>query len=43
MESAITFFDDSLNPAVRGFLHSPENPNGDALIYDARIPNFHRE
>jgi uncharacterized protein len=32
MESAITFFDDSLNPAVRGFLHSPENPNGDALI-----------
>src|SRR6267142_6492064 len=32
MESAITFSDDSLNPAVRGFLHSPENPNGDALI-----------
>jgi predicted alpha/beta-hydrolase family hydrolase len=32
MESAITFFDDSLNPAVRGFLHSPTNPNGDALI-----------
>jgi predicted alpha/beta-hydrolase family hydrolase len=32
MESAITFFDDSLNPAVRGFLHSPANPNGDALI-----------
>jgi predicted alpha/beta-hydrolase family hydrolase len=32
MESAITFFDDSLNPAVRGFIHSPENPNGDALI-----------
>jgi predicted alpha/beta-hydrolase family hydrolase len=32
MPSAITFFDDSLNPAVRGFLHSPENPNGDALI-----------
>ena len=32
MESAITFSDDSLNPAVRGFLHSPEHPNGDALI-----------
>ena len=32
MESAITFFDDSLNPAVRGFLHSPANPTGDALI-----------
>ena len=32
MQAAITFFDDSLNPAVRGFLHSPANPNGDALI-----------
>jgi uncharacterized protein len=32
MESTITFSDDSLNPAVRGFLHSPANPNGDALI-----------
>jgi uncharacterized protein len=32
MESAITFSDDSLNPAVCGFLHSPANPNGDALI-----------
>src|ERR1700745_3483895 len=32
MQSAITFFDDSLNPAVRGFLHSPANPNGDVLI-----------
>jgi uncharacterized protein len=32
MQSTITFFDDSLNPAVRGFLHSPANPNGDALI-----------
>jgi predicted alpha/beta-hydrolase family hydrolase len=32
MEFAITFSDDSLNPAVRGFLHSPTNPNGDALI-----------
>jgi len=32
MKPALTFSDDSLNPAVRGFLHSPENPNGDALI-----------
>jgi|SRR5208283_2894057 len=32
MESTIAFSDDSLNPAVRGFLHSPANPNGDALI-----------
>jgi predicted alpha/beta-hydrolase family hydrolase len=32
MQSAITFCDDSLNPAVRGFLHSLANPNGDALI-----------
>ena len=32
MQSAITLSDDSLNPAIRGFLHSPENPNGDALI-----------
>ena len=24
--------DDSLNPAVRGFLHAPATPNGDALI-----------
>ncbi len=32
MTSAIPFFDDSVNPAVRGFLHSPANPNGDALI-----------
>ena len=32
MQSTNTFSDDSLNPAVRGFLHSPENPNGDALI-----------
>jgi uncharacterized protein len=32
MQSTTTFFDDSLNPAVRGFLHSPANPNGDALI-----------
>lgn len=32
MQPAITFSDDSLDPAVRGFLHSPANPNGDALI-----------
>ncbi len=32
MESADTFSDDSLSPAVRGFLHSPASPNGDALI-----------
>jgi predicted alpha/beta-hydrolase family hydrolase len=32
MESTITFSDDSLNPAVRGFLHSPAKPNGDAMI-----------
>src|SRR6266481_4625257 len=32
MQSAITFSDDSLNPAVRGFLHLPASPNGDALI-----------
>jgi hypothetical protein len=32
MQPAITFSDDSLYPAVRGFLHSPPNPNGDALI-----------
>jgi uncharacterized protein len=28
----LAFSDDSLIPAVRGFLHSPERPNGDALI-----------
>src|SRR5882762_593410 len=32
MRSAATFSDDSLSPAVSGFLHSPANPNGDALI-----------
>jgi predicted alpha/beta-hydrolase family hydrolase len=32
MHGAATFSDDSLAPAVRGFLHSPANPNGDALI-----------
>src|SRR5882757_2077520 len=32
MQSAATFSDDSLAPAVRGFLHSPASANGDALI-----------
>jgi uncharacterized protein len=32
MQPAITFSDNSLDPAVRGFLHSPANPRGDALI-----------
>jgi uncharacterized protein len=32
MQPATTFLDDSLNPAVSGFLHSPASPNGDALI-----------
>jgi predicted alpha/beta-hydrolase family hydrolase len=32
MESAISFADDSVEPAVRGFLHTPENPSGDALV-----------
>jgi predicted alpha/beta-hydrolase family hydrolase len=32
METATRFSDDSLTPAVRGFLHSPANPNGDAVI-----------
>jgi uncharacterized protein len=32
MQSPITFFDDSLEPAVRGVLHSPAKPSGDALI-----------
>jgi predicted alpha/beta-hydrolase family hydrolase len=32
MRAAISFSDDSLEPAVRGFLHSPANPNGAALI-----------
>lgn len=26
------FSDQSVDPAVRGFLHSPPNPNGDALV-----------
>jgi uncharacterized protein len=32
MQAAITFSDDSLNPAIRGFLHSPAKPNGDAWV-----------
>jgi len=32
MESIISFSGDSLDPAVRGFLHSPTNPTGDALV-----------
>ncbi len=32
MQPATSFSDDSLSPAVRGFLHSPVSPNGDALI-----------
>jgi uncharacterized protein len=32
MELVISFADDSMDPAVRGFSHSPENPNGGALI-----------
>src|SRR5258708_19926079 len=32
MQAAIAFSDDSRSPAVRGFLHSPANANGDALI-----------
>jgi predicted alpha/beta-hydrolase family hydrolase len=27
-----SFLDETVDPAVRGFLHSPANPNGDALI-----------
>lgn len=32
MQPAITFFQHSLDPAVRGWLHTPDAPNGDALI-----------
>jgi uncharacterized protein len=32
MPPATAFSDNSMDPAVRGFLHSPANPNGDALI-----------
>jgi hypothetical protein len=29
---AIPFLDDSCDPAVRGFLHSPETPSGNAIV-----------
>jgi len=32
MQTPIAFADGAPDPAVRGFLHSPANPNGDALI-----------
>jgi len=32
MESTFPFSDDSLDPAVRGGLHTPDTPNGNALI-----------
>jgi hypothetical protein len=32
MESAASFSDDSLQPSVRGFLHSPASPNGSAIV-----------
>ena len=33
MQSSAAFSDNSLNPAVRGFLHSPaDDPNGQALV-----------
>ena len=32
MQTPTRFSDDLLSPAVRGFLHSPVNPNGDVLI-----------
>jgi predicted alpha/beta-hydrolase family hydrolase len=32
MESIVSFSDDSQQPAVRGWLHTPPDPNGDALI-----------
>jgi uncharacterized protein len=32
MHSAIPFSDDVQIPAVQGFLHAPEDPNGDALV-----------
>jgi uncharacterized protein len=32
MQPPITFSDNSVTPTVRGFLQSPENPNGDALV-----------
>ncbi len=32
METISSLFDPSFDPAVRGFLHSPQTPTGDALI-----------
>ena len=32
MQPAIPFFQHSVEPAVRGWLHAPDAPNGDALI-----------
>jgi uncharacterized protein len=32
MSLATSFADNTCAPAVRGFLHQPENPNGDALV-----------
>ena len=32
MQTPTTFSDESLTPAVRGFMHASANPNGDALI-----------
>src|SRR6266536_1268381 len=32
MEPAVPFSDDSLNPAVRGWVHTPHTANGDAMI-----------
>ena len=32
MQSAASFFDDSIDPPVRGWLHAPAIPNGEALI-----------
>jgi hypothetical protein len=32
MQSPSAFSDHSLHPAVRGFLHWPDKPNGDALV-----------
>jgi uncharacterized protein len=32
MSPAAAFADNTLAPAVRGFMHQPEDPNGDALV-----------
>jgi len=32
MQSADSFSDESRQPAVRGFLHSPASPNGKAIV-----------